>query len=441
MNIEEANIKYTAQLRRKMKNRRARVAVVGQGYVGLSVACGAAEAGFAVVGVDVDRARIAALDRRELCVPGVREDIFRAGTEAGRLTFSADLEALEGCDVVLICVPTPVHDHAPDLSYVEAASKEVALYLSPGTLVVLESTTYPGTTEEVVLPILETSGLVAGRDFLLAYSPERIDPGNEHFSLRNTPRVVGGSMPEAAALAALFYGQLVDQVVTVSSCRAAELAKLLENTFRHVNIALVNEMAMLCHEMGMDVWEVVEAAASKPFGFMPFYPGPGVGGHCIPLDPAYLAWQVRRDAGHQFRILEQAQDVNAQMPAYVASRVGDLLNQVGKAVKGARILVLGVAYKPDIGDVRESPALKVMAALSRRGATVEFHDPHVEYISLEGKLIERTELCDRAVEEADCVAILTPHRAYDLEWVAGRASLIFDAQHAYRQERPNVVSL
>ncbi len=422
-------------------SRRARVAVVGQGYVGLSVACGAAEAGFPVVGLDVDQARITGLARGELCVPGVREDVFRAGTQAGRLSFTADLDALEGCDITLICVPTPVHNHAPDLSYVEGASKEVAARLSPGTLVVLESTTYPGTTEEVVLPILETSGLAGGRDFLLAYSPERIDPGNEHFALRNTPRVVGGSTPEAVALAALFYGQLVDQVVTVSSCRAAELAKLLENTFRHVNIALVNEMAMLCHEMGMDIWEVVEAAASKPFGFMAFHPGPGVGGHCIPLDPAYLAWQVRRDAGHQFRILEQAQDVNAQMPAYVVSRVGDLLNQAGKAVKGARILVLGVAYKPDIGDVRESPALKVMAALRRRGATVAFHDPHVECISLDGRLLERTELTDRAIEGSDCVAILTPHRAYDLEWVASRAPLIFDAQRAYRQERPNVVRL
>ncbi len=269
-------------------------------------------------------------------MPGVDAALFRAGHRGRqRLTFTAGpRQAVADAETSSICVPTPVRDHAPDLSFVEQACRDVAEHLSPGTLVVLESTTYPGTTDELVRPILETSGLTVARDFLLAYSPERIDPGNDEFGLRNTPKIVGGLTPEATGLATLFYEQLVDKVVAVSSCRAAELAKLLENTFRHVNIALVNEMATLCHEMGIDVWEVIEAAATKPFGFMRFTPGPGVGGHCIPLDPAYLAWQVRRDAGHQFRILEQAQDINAQMPGYVAARIGGGAERAGKAGEG-----------------------------------------------------------------------------------------------------------
>jgi nucleotide sugar dehydrogenase len=318
----------------------------------------------------------------------------------------------------------------------------VAAHLSAGSLVVLESTTYPGTTEELVRPILESSGLAAGRDFALAYSPERIDPGNDEFGLRNTPKIVGGISPESTGLASLFYEQLVEKVVVVSSCRAAELAKLLENTFRHVNIALVNEMATLCHEMGIDVWEVLEAAATKPFGFMAFTPGPGVGGHCIPLDPAYLAWQVRRDVGHQFRILEQAQDVNAHMPRHVAARIGDALNDAGKPVNKSRILVLGVAYKADVGDVRESPALKVIALLQRRGADVVFHDPHAPQVQMNGTLMASIELTQREIASADCVALLTPHRAYDLDWIADHAALVFDARNAFGADRrPNVVRL
>lgn len=410
--------------------------------MGLSLACGAADAGFPVVGVDLDADRIEELWRGELTVPGVSEETFRAGVGTGRIEFATDPAALAGCEIVCVCVPTPVRDHAPDLSFVEEACRTVAEQLAPGRLVVLESTTYPGTTEELVRPILENSGLVAGRDFMLAYSPERIDPGNPEYGLRNTPRIVAGTTPEATGLTALFYEQFVDKVHVVSSCRAAELAKLLENTFRHVNIALVNEMAMLCNEVGIDVWEVVDATATKPFGFMPFYPGPGVGGHCIPLDPAYLAWQVRRDSGHQFRILEQAQDINAQMPAYVATRIGDALNEAGKAVKDARVLVLGVSYKADIGDVRESPAVKVMANLHRRGARLSFHDPYVPSVSLNGGRLERVPLSLHAVDRADCVALLTPHGAYDLEWLADHATMVFDARNAYGPaRRPNLVRL
>lgn len=418
------------------------MAVLGQGYVGLTLTCAAAEAGFTSFGIDVDEARIEALGRGELVVPGVREDVFRAGVDSGRVTFTTSADVLEGCDVILVCVPTPLRDGAPDLSFVLSACGVVAEHLTHGCLVVLESTTYPGTTEQLIAPLLEESGHVAGRDVLLAYSPERIDPGNGEFGLRNTPKLVGGVTPESAGVASLFYGQLVDKVLALSSARAAELTKLLENAFRHVNIALVNEMAMLCHDMGIDVWEVLEAAATKPFGFMPFSPGPGVGGHCIPLDSTYLAWQVRRDAGRQFRVLEQAEDINASMPAYVAARIGDGLNDAGRAVRGARILVLGVTYKPDIGDIRESPSLKVIGHLHRRGATIDFHDPYVTEIPVNGSILTRTTLSQRAVAEADCVAILSPHQAYDFAWIADHSSLVFDARNAFGPDRrANVIRL
>jgi UDP-N-acetyl-D-glucosamine dehydrogenase len=435
-------MRSTSTLRRRLLNRDARVVVVGQGYVGLSLACAAAEAGFEVTGIDVDADRVDALAGGRLVVPGVEEATFGGGVASGRLRFTADPAALAAGDVICICVPTPVRDHTPDLSYVEQACRDVAGGLAANTLVILESSTYPGTTTELVGPLLEASGLRVGRDFLLAYSPERIDPGNTEFGFGNTPRVVGGTTAEATAVAAVFYEQMIDKVVTVSSARAAELAKLLENTFRHVNIALVNEMATVCHELGIDVWEVIEAAATKPFGFMAFTPGPGVGGHCIPLDPTYLAWQVRRDVGHQFRILEQAQDVNAQMPGWVAARIGEALNEHAKPLKGARVLVLGVAYKPDVGDVRESPSLRVMHTLARRGARVGFHDPFVAEVIVEGRRLARTELTARAVARADLVALLTPHSAYDLEWLAATAALLFDAHNALGPiGQPNVVCL
>jgi UDP-N-acetyl-D-glucosamine dehydrogenase len=438
----EVEIKSTATLKSRVVSRTASVGIVGQGYVGLSLACAAADAGFPVTAVDVDRNRIDELRQGNLSVPGVNEGLFEAGISTSRIEFTTDPDRLKNADVVLICVPTPLRDHSPDLSYVEQACRDIARGLTHGRLVVLESTTYPGTTDQLVRPLLEASGLTAGKDFLLAYSPERIDPGNEEFTLRNTPKVVGGHTPEATETTTLFYEQLVDKVAVVSSCRAAELSKLLENTFRHVNVALVNEMAMLSQEMGIDVWEVVDAAATKPFGFMPFHPGPGVGGHCVPLDPTYLSWQVRREAGHQFRILEQAEDINAQMPAYVASRIGDALNDAGKAVRGADILVLGVAYKVDVGDIRESPAIKVMTHLHRRGANVSFHDPYVEAVTVNGDALRRSQLTRKAISGSDCVAILTPHSTFDFEWIAAHSKLIFDARNAYPNgRRDNVVRL
>jgi UDP-N-acetyl-D-glucosamine dehydrogenase len=435
-------MKSARALRRRIERCEVTVCVVGQGYVGLSVAAGAALAGMTVTGVDLDKDRIAALAAGRNVVPGIEDALFALATETGRLRFSADTSVAAEADVVLICVPTPVIEHRPDLGAVTSAAAALAPQLRAGSLVVLESTTYPGTTEQVVRPLLESAGLRAGRDFLLAYSPERIDPGNAKYGLANTPRVVGGMTTEATEVAAAFYGQIVDEVVAVSSCKAAELAKLLENTFRMVNIGLVNELAMLCADQDIDVWEVIRAAASKPFGFMPFYPGPGVGGHCIPLDPRYLAWQSRRDTGKPFRILELAEDVNSQMPAYVATRVTDALNAAGTPIHNASVFALGVTYKPDVGDIRESAAIRVLAHLQRRGARVMFHDPFIERIDEHGVDLRRRPLTDKALAAADCVLLLTPHDTYDIEHLIATSRLLFDARNAADGvRRPNVVTL
>ncbi len=429
-------------LERRIGRHDVRVCVIGQGYVGLSVAAGAAVAGMRAHGVDSNAERVLSLHAGRNVVAGVPDSTYSMAMDTGRLSFGTDSAAAGDADIVLICVPTPLVDHRPDLSAVEAATQAVAPVLRRGSLVILESTTYPGTTEQVVRPLLEAGGLRCGRDFLLAYSPERIDPGNEKYGLHNTPRVVGGMTAEATSAAATFYGQLVDEVVSVSSCRAAELAKLLENTFRMVNIALVNELAMLCADQGIDTWEVIEAAASKPFGFMPFYPGPGVGGHCIPLDPTYLTWQSRRDTGKPFRLVELAQDINAQMPSYVANRVVETLNAHGMSVKGASVLALGVTYKPNVGDIRESAAIAVLEQLHRKGARLAFHDPFVSRVERGGMRLRRSAFTADAVRRADCVLVLTPHDAYDLEDVAARASLVFDARDATpHPARESVVTL
>lgn len=413
----------------------ATLCVIGQGYVGLSLAAGAAIAGMDVEAVDQRLDRIEGLTEGRNVVPGVADSTFDMAFDTGRLHFTTDPSVASKADVVAICVPTPVTDHRPDLSFVESAAASVGHHLRPGTLVILESTTYPGTTTQVVRPLLEAHRLRAGEDFLLAYSPERIDPGNPKYGLRNTPRVVGGHTAEATDAAAAFYAQVVDEVVRLSSCEAAELAKLLENTFRMVNIALVNELAIVCAEQGIDTWEVIRAASTKPFGFMPFYPGPGVGGHCIPLDPAYLAWQSRRDAGRPFRLVETAQDINADMPNYVARRVIDALNAHGKSVKGARIFALGVTYKPDIGDVRESAAIEVLAKLHKMGADVTYHDPFVARIDRGNLCLERSELTAEALRSADCVVLLTPHEYYDVDFVVDSSQLLFDARNAAGDRR------
>lgn len=405
------------------------MAVVGQGYVGASVAAAAASAGFATTGIDVDADRVAQL-RRGRPVAGVVADLFDRGVASGNLDFADSPEVVAAADIVLVCVPTPLIDHRPDLSAIEQAGSEIGRHLGPDTLVVLESTTYPGTTDQVLIPLLEAGGRRAGRDLLVAFSPERINPGDGSLDFSEVPRVVGGSTPAATAAAAAFYGALVKVVHPVSSCRAAELAKLLENTYRLVNIALVNELAQLCADQGIDTWEVIAAAASKPFGFQAFYPGPGVGGHCIPLDPAYLTWQSRRDTGRPFRLVELAKDINDQMPAYVARRIMDALNERGIAVRGARVFALGVTYKPDVGDVRESAALQVLAHLGQWGAEISFHDPFVARIDEHGLRLRRTPLTEDAIRQADAVLLLTPHSSYELPQIVEWASLLFDARNA-----------
>lgn len=429
-------------LQRSIARREAVVGVVGQGYVGLSLAAAAAVEGFEVEAFDVDRGRVEALAAGRNVVPGVDDGVFVAAVDTGRLHFGSDAGALGRCRVLVICVPTPVVEHRPDLRFIESAGQTVAAQLQAGSLVVLESTTFPGTTEQLLRPLLETSGLHAGRDFLLAYSPERIDPGNVKFGLRNTPRIVGGLDRASSDAAGLFYSALVDEVTVLSGCRTAEMAKLLENTFRMVNIALVNELATLCAEQGIDVWEVIEGAATKPFGFMPFYPGPGVGGHCIPLDPTYLAWQSRRDTGRPFRLVETAQDINAQMPAYVTTRVVEALGERGRTVKGATVFALGVTYKPDVGDLRESAAVEVLARLSRKGARISFHDPFVDELRDHGLALRRSALTRAALRNADIVLLLTPHSGYDVEMISGTAQLLFDARNATgRLRRETVVTL
>ncbi|MGH9084638.1 MAG: nucleotide sugar dehydrogenase [Acidimicrobiales bacterium] len=419
------------QIRRRIADRTARVVVVGQGYVGLSVAAAAAEAGLSTVGVDLDPERVDQLGRGEQVVAGVDDERVAAAMATGNLSFTTAAEVVGGADIVLICVPTPLIDHRPDLRPIERAGADVGEHLEAETLVVLESTTYPGTTEQVLTPLLEAgSGLAAGSEFLVAFSPERINPGELSLGFRGVPRVVGGATPHATAAAAAFYGELVDQVHPVSSCRAAELAKLLENTYRLVNIALVNELAQLCADQGIDTWEVIGAAATKPFGFQPFYPGPGVGGHCIPLDPAYLTWQSRRDTGRPFRLVELAKDINDQMPAYVARRIMDALNERGIAVRGASLFALGVTYKPDVGDIRESAAIQVLAHLQEWGARLRFHDPFVDQIDDHGVRLRRSRLTQSAIEGVDGVLLLTPHATYDLQQLTAWSSLLFDARNA-----------
>ncbi|GAA3472612.1 nucleotide sugar dehydrogenase [Nonomuraea roseola] len=403
------------------------LAVIGLGYVGMPLAKEAVAAGLRVVGVDVDPRKVDALNAGQSYIDDLTDADLEHMLANG---FSATLEesVLATCDTIVICVPTPLdEDHRPDLSAVEGATKAVARNLTKGTLVVLESTTYPGTTDEVARPLLEGSGLTAGVDFQLAFSPERIDPGNPKYGLRNTPKVVGGFTTACRDRATAFYGQFIEQVVPVSGTREAEMAKLLENTYRHVNIALVNEMAIFCDELGVDLWEAIEAAATKPFGFQKFLPGPGVGGHCIPVDPGYLSYTVRK-LGYPFRFVELAQEINERMPSYVVNRVQRLLNRHRKAVNGSKVVLLGVTYKPDIADERETPALPVARALLELGAELSFVDPHVKEWSVDGTLVPREEDLAEAVSNADVTLLLQQHAAFDLDLVEDRARLVLDTR-------------
>ncbi|MCO6004826.1 nucleotide sugar dehydrogenase [Actinoallomurus purpureus] len=406
--------------------------VIGLGYVGLPLVREAGRAGLRVGGLDRDARVVAGLKAGLSHVDDVSAEEVEHLLAAG-FTPSRDEDILDGARTVVICVPTPLStDGGPDLTAVRAAAQTVARHLDPGTLVVLESTTYPGTTEEVVRPILEESGLVAGEDFYLAFSPERIDPGNPVYGVRNTPKIVGGLTPSCAQAAAAFYGKFVDQVVQAKGTREAEMAKLLENTYRHVNIALVNEMAVFCNELGIDLWDAIACASTKPFGFQAFYPGPGVGGHCIPIDPNYLSYKVR-SLGYPFRFVELAQEINDRMPRYVVERAQALLNREGLAMKGAKVLVLGVTYKPDIADQRESPARPVARRLRKMGADLSFHDPHVETWEVDGEPVPRARVLYTALAEADLVVVLTDHREYDGESLTRHARLLFDTRGSTRR--------
>ncbi|MGC5028686.1 nucleotide sugar dehydrogenase [Micromonospora sp. DT229] len=413
-----------------------KLVVVGQGYVGLPLAMRAVEAGFEVVGLDVDTDRVKRLASGESFVADIPTDRLGRALATGRYHPSSEYADAEDFDFCVITVPTPLRDGTPDLSFVEEAGKAIAPYLRAGCTVILESTTYPGTTEELLRPLLESaSGLRSPGDFHLGYSPERIDPGNRSWRLENTPKVVSGMDPAALARVDGFYRRLVERTVPVDSTQVAELTKLIENTFRQVNIALVNELTMLSHQLDIDVWQAIEAAATKPFGFMPFRPGPGVGGHCLPIDPCYLSWQVKRRLGRQFRFIELANDINHEMPEHVAQRVMAGLNRSGKAVSGARLLLLGLAYKPNTGDMRDSPAVDVTRRLRELGAEVRAVEPYAAAHHLpEGVLT--VGLTEREIREADCVVVITDHDVFDYPLVERHARYIFDARN--RCSGPNV---
>jgi UDP-N-acetyl-D-glucosamine dehydrogenase len=405
-----------------------KVLVVGQGYVGLPLAMRAVDAGHDVVGYEVAEHRVKRLQAAETYVEDVPSEALAAALASGRYLASSEPACCAGFDVAVITVPTPLNEGLPDLSYIESAAATLAGHLRPGATVILESTTYPGTTEELLAPILENgSGLAAGTDFFLGYSPERIDPGNPKWNLGNTPKVVSGI--DAASLAAVqgFYDTIIETTVAVSGCKEAELAKLLENTFRHVNIALVNELAMFAGDLGIDVWEAIDAASSKPFGFMPFTPGPGVGGHCLPIDPSYLSWRVRRALGQSFRFVELANDINDHMPDYVVRRLTEALNRRRQAVNGSRILLLGLAYKRNTGDDRESPAVVVAERLVGLGAQVRVADPHVVSDHVE-MAVERVEVTREELAAADAVVLLTDHDAFDLAEVGTHARYVLDTR-------------
>ncbi len=412
-----------------MSHTPTKVVIVGQGYVGLPVAVRACEQGHDVVGFDVDERRVKRLGAGESVVEDVTDERLVAALESGRYRPTIAPEDLAGFDVAVISVPTPLSDGNPDLSYIEDAARTLAGHLTPGATVVLESTTYPGTTEELVGPILEAgSDLAVGVDFHLGYSPERIDPGNREWTFVNTPKVVSGVDEASLAAVTAFYDTLVDRTVPVSSPREAELTKLLENTFRHVNIALINELAMFANDLGIDVWEAIDAASTKPFGYLRFTPGPGVGGHCLPIDPSYLSWRVRRSLGHTFRFVELANDVNDHMPDYVVRRLMVALNNRGMAVKGRTILLLGLAYKRNTGDARESPSASIARQLLELGADVRAADPHVSDGFLDMS-VTRVDASADEIAAADAVVLLADHDAFDLDLVAGNARYVLDTRH------------
>ncbi|AND42244.1 nucleotide sugar dehydrogenase [Cytobacillus oceanisediminis] len=432
--MSETLNKVGNELMDKIMAKEATIGVVGLGYVGLPLAVEKAKAGYKVIGFDVQASRTDMVNSGINYIGDVVDEELKELVNEGKIFATTDYSHINEVDAVAICVPTPLDIYQqPDTSYVESSGKEIAKHLHPGMLVVLESTTYPGTTEEVLKPILEETGLRCGEDFFLAYSPERVDPGNKHYNTKNTPKVIGGITKACTQIASSLYRNVLEgDVHEVSSPAVAEMEKILENTFRHINIALANEMAILCDRMGIDVWEVIDAAATKPYGFMAFYPGPGLGGHCIPIDPFYLTWKAR-EYNYHTRLIELAGEINNSMPEFVVSRSMELLNKNKKALNGAKVLILGVAYKKDIDDVRESPALKVIEGLNEAGADWTVVDPYVKAFRSCDMSVETQELTDQLLEEADLVLILTDHSDFDYNHIAKKTELIFDTRNAMKQ--------
>jgi UDP-N-acetyl-D-glucosamine dehydrogenase len=430
------------ELEQKIKDRSAKIGVVGLGYVGLPLALAFSEAGFKVLGFDIQKRRVDSVNRGKSYIGDVASERLLAVAAANLLEATTNQSKLSEVDAICVCVPTPLtKTREPDLSHVSCQSVEISRHLQQGQLIVLESTTYPGTTRELVLPTLERYGLKGGQDFYLAYSPERVDPGNKEYNIRNVPKVVGGIDPISTRLAEILYRQVAEVVVPVSSPEVAEMTKVFENVFRSVNIALVNELAQLCERMDISVWEVINTAATKPYGYTPFYPGVGIGGHCIPLDPYYLASKAREYDFHT-KFIELAAEINEQMPYYVTSRIIEALNTQRKSLNGAKILVLGVTYKKDVGDTRESPSLKLIQLLHEKGAEVRYNDPYMPQVQLPHRTLSSIELTHKCLSSADCVVIATDHNGYDYQRIADKANLVFDARGVTSQlSNNNVVRL
>ncbi|MEM9951586.1 MAG: nucleotide sugar dehydrogenase [Chloroflexota bacterium] len=433
---------FKTELLSAIENRTAKIGIVGMGYVGLPLAVEFAEAGFNVIGLDVNAEKVDLLNDGVSYIEDIASETIAALVETGKLCATTSYDDLAEVQAISICVPTPLRKTKdPDMSFIIQSVESIAKIAREGMLIVLESTTYPGTTEEIVRPRIERNGLVVGESLFIAFSPERIDPGNKEFGVRNTPKVVGGMTEHCSEIAAALYGTGVDNVIQVSSPTSAEMVKLLENTFRAVNIGLVNEMALMCDKLGIDVWEVIHAAATKPFGFMPFYPGPGLGGHCIPVDPHYLSWKLKT-LNYNARFIELASEINTSMPLYVVDKIADALNDQALAVRGSRVVVLGVAYKPDVTDVRESPALDIIELLRQKGADVVYHDPFVPSIRVDTH--DKMESCEYSAEllqSANCVVIVTNHSMYDWEHVLAHSPVIVDTRNAvagYETQTPIV---
>ena len=439
--METLQVTTTELMRERIRSRTAKVGVIGLGYVGLPLAVEFGNAGFSVTGIDVQATKVEELNAGRSYIQDVPGDVVQKHVDAGRLRATTDFSVIRELDTISIAVPTPLRKTKdPDMSFVVSAAEQVAHHIHPGLLVVLESTTYPGTTEELLLPMLEKTGGKAGEDFFLCFSPERVDPGNARYQTRNIPKVVGGITPACTEMGTLFYSQALDRVIPVSSTSVAEMVKVLENTFRMINIGLANEIAVMCEHMGINVWEVIDAAATKPFGFMPFYPGPGLGGHCIPIDPFYLSWKIKQ-AGVEARFIELAGQINGQMPRYVVERIQTALNNQGKPLMGSHVHILGVAYKADIDDLRESPALDIILLLERKGVHVTYSDPHVPSLRLNGHGMNSEDF-ERCVEAADCVVIVTDHRAFDYAMVVEKAKLILDTRNALKSyHAPTIIRL